>query len=67
MCLQSSSRLGVVGCRVQLGRDRYGVYCRMHLAPDFSLLESLLQTIRGKKATRQNNGLLMIIDPIDAS
>lgn len=37
----------------------------MDPAPDASLLESLLQTIRGKRVsvlTSQNNGLLMIID-----
>lgn len=38
----------------------------MRTAPDFPLLESLLQTLRGQQPsipTRQSNGLLMIIDP----
>lgn len=38
----------------------------MRPAPDFPLLVSLLQTIRGQQLsvpTRQKTGLLMIIDP----
>lgn len=48
-------------------RHGHGVDCTCIIqpAPDFSLLESLLQTVRGKRvsvSTRQSNGLLMIID-----